>query len=129
MGPWFRELGFGFCYGAIIIKLYRIYAEFQTRKAHRVCVRDKDLLKYLSGVILVVIGYMAAWSALVLDSIDGIGNISGQVAATSILQEGKTFDGLKYLVCKELSWDYVTETGNKLLVNFLNLIQLAILFR
>lgn len=49
--PWFREIGFAFFYGSIIIKVYRIYAEFQTRKAHRVCVRDKDLLKYLMGIV------------------------------------------------------------------------------
>ncbi|RWS15613.1 sweet-taste receptor-like protein [Dinothrombium tinctorium] len=109
--PWFRELGFGFCFGAIVIKVYRIYAEFQTRKAHRVCVRDKDLLKYLGGIILVVIGYMASWSALVLDSINGITNISGERATTNILEEGKTSDGLRYTTCKELSWDYVTESG------------------
>ena len=31
-------------------------AEFQSRKAHRVHVRDKDLLKYLLGLVLVVMG-------------------------------------------------------------------------
>ena len=52
-----------------MIKLYRIYAEFQTRKAHRVCVRDKDLLKYLCSIILVIIGYMSAWSATYIGKI------------------------------------------------------------
>ena len=111
--PWLREVGFGFFYGSIIIKLYRILAEFQTRKAHRVCVRDKDLLKYLASIIMVIVGYLAAWTALILDAIDGFNNISGKVASTAILYEGSTSEGLHFLACKELSWNYVTETGNK----------------
>ena len=114
--PWLREVGFGLFYGSIIIKLYRILAEFQTRKAHRVCVRDKDLLKYLASIIMVIVGYLAAWTALILDAIDGFNNISGKVASTAILYEGTTSDGLHFLACKELSWNYVTETGTPLLV-------------
>ena len=109
--PWFREVGFGLFYGSVIIKLYRVLAEFQTRKAHRVCVRDKDLLKYLASVILVIVGYLAAWTALILDVIDGIDNIGSRVANSSILMEISTSDALKFRVCKELSWDYVTELG------------------
>ncbi|XP_053200998.1 probable G-protein coupled receptor 158 [Panonychus citri] len=110
--PWFREVGFGLCYGSITIKLYRIYAEFQTRKAHRVCVRDKDLLKYLIGIVMIVIGYMAAWSSLVIDSMNGLPSMSiGPRVGSLILQEGQTPDGLRYFICKELSWDYVTEAG------------------
>lgn len=51
--PWFRELGFATLYGAITLKIYRIVAEFQTRKAHRVCVRSKDLLRFVSALILI----------------------------------------------------------------------------
>jgi G protein-coupled receptor 158 len=117
--PWFREIGFAFCYGAIVIKVYRIFAEFQTRKAHRVCVRDKDLLKYLGGIILVVLGYMSAWTALVLDGIDNISSISWfdgvlnvNITGRNILEEKSTQFGLRYIVCRQLSWDYVTEIGN-----------------
>lgn len=109
--PWFREVGFGFVYGSIIIKLYRIYAEFQTRKAHRVCVRDKDLLKYLCAIILVIVGYMAAWSALILETIDGFANLVNESAEVYIIQIGRTVDNLKFVICKQLSWDYVTELG------------------
>ena len=109
--PWLREVGFGFFYGSIIIKLYRVLAEFQTRKAHRVCVRDKDLMKYLAAVILVIVGYLAAWTALIMDVIDGIHNIDGKVANTSILMEITAAEDLTFRVCKEFSWDYVTEVG------------------
>ncbi|CAG2119505.1 unnamed protein product, partial [Medioppia subpectinata] len=116
--PWFREVGFAFCYGAIVIKVYRIFAEFQTRKAHRVCVRDKDLLKYLGGIVLVVLGYMSAWTALVLDGIDDVsqinwfnGTVNLDIKGRNILEERSTLNGLRYIVCRQLSWDYVTEMG------------------
>lgn len=109
--PWLRELGFGFFYGSTIIKLYRILAEFQTRKAHRVCVRDKDLLKYLSAVIFVIVGYLAAWTALLLDAAEGFSNMSGKLVSSNIMMEAYTSDGLKFHFCRELSWYYVTEIG------------------
>lgn len=54
-------------YGSILIKLYRILTEFQTRKAHRVCLRDKDQIVYLLAIVFIVIGYMSAWTALMVD--------------------------------------------------------------
>lgn len=65
--PWLRELGFSIFYGSILIKLYRILTEFQTRKAHRVCFRDKDQIVYLLAIVLIVVGYMSAWTALMVD--------------------------------------------------------------
>jgi len=65
--PWLRELGFSIFYGSILIKLYRILTEFQTRKAHRVCLRDKDQVVYLVAIVLIVVGYMSAWTALMVD--------------------------------------------------------------
>lgn len=99
-----------------MIKVYRIYAEFQTRKAHRVCVRDKDLLKYLMGIVLIVFGYMSAWTALVIDGIDNMravnlfGN-SFNFTSKNILDEKFVENGLKFYVCRQLAWDYVTEIG------------------
>ncbi|XP_076339141.1 metabotropic glycine receptor-like isoform X1 [Tachypleus tridentatus] len=100
--PWFRELGFAIFYGSIVLKVYRILAEFQSRKAHRVCVRDKDLLKYLLGIVLVVMCYMAAWTAVVMDNI---------TRGHDIIDQHETLDGLKYFTCRALWWDYVTEGG------------------
>lgn len=65
--PWLRELGFSIFYGSILIKLYKILTEFQTRKAHRVCLRDKDQIVYLLAIVLIVVGYMSAWTALMVD--------------------------------------------------------------
>ena len=116
--PWAREIGFSICYGSILIKVYRIYSEFQTRKAHRVCVRDKDLLKYLAGIVLIVFGYMSAWTALVLDggagrSLNTFTTISDAWLFNSknILDERFLDNGLKFVLCRALAWDYVTEIG------------------
>ncbi|GLG96846.1 Probable G-protein coupled receptor CG31760 [Gryllus bimaculatus] len=107
--PWVRELGFVICYGAIILKLYRILIEFRTRKAHRWVVRDKDLLKYLLAMVIIVLGYMAAWTASNLNFIQ---------ENYSVLAVGRTADGARFLVCKALWWDYVTETGELLILLF-----------
>ena len=76
--------------------------EFRTRKAHRWVVRDKDLLKYLLGMVLMVFGYMAAWTATNLNFIQ---------ENYDILIVGTTYEGLQFHACKALWWDYVTETG------------------
>ncbi|KAH7945502.1 hypothetical protein HPB49_011417 [Dermacentor silvarum] len=105
--PWFREIGFIVLYGALLLKIYRILAEFRTRKAHRVCVRDKDLLKYLLGLVLVVAGYMSAWTAVVMDNWE---------KGHSILQVARAAghrSALRFLVCRALWWDYVTEFGTR----------------
>jgi len=58
--PWLRELGFTFCYGTIVLKIYRLLVEFRTRKAHRWVVREKDLLKYWTVMITCVLVYLTS---------------------------------------------------------------------
>jgi len=83
--------------------IFRLLAEFQSRKAHRVHVRDKDQLKYLCCVIVVVLGYMSAWVTVTLDHIR---------EGKTILDMGVTpDDNLNYHVCKSGWWDYVIEVG------------------
>ena len=79
-------------------------AEFQSRKAHRVHVRDQDLLKYLLGVVLVVVGYMSAWTAVNMDHVR---------EGNQMLDVGTTSDQLKYYICKAFWWDYVIEAGER----------------
>ncbi|XP_062590312.1 metabotropic glycine receptor-like [Saccostrea cucullata] len=109
MIPWFREMGFAVVYGSLVLKVYRLLSEFQSRKAHRVHVRDKDLLKYLCCVIIVVLGYMSAWTTVTYDHIN-----TGDV----ILEYGVTKDNLKYIVCKSGWWEYVVEIAELLFLLF-----------
>lgn len=82
--------------------VFRVLAEFQSRKAHRVQVRDKDLFKYLCCIVVVVIGYMAAWTAVTIDQGNG---------RTTLLQHSYTSQHLKYTMCQSTWWDYVVEVG------------------
>lgn len=76
-------------------------ADFQSRKAHRVHVQDKDLLKYLLLMVIVVLGYMAAWTAINLDHVnDNVPLVTSGVTVPA---------GLKYFVCRAHWWDYVIE--------------------
>lgn len=76
--------------------------EFRTRKAHRWVVRDKDLLKYLLGMVLIMLAYLAAWTAT---------NLNFLKEGFSLLTIGYTDSGLHFRACKPLWWDYVTEAG------------------
>lgn len=102
--PWFRELGFIVCYGAIILKLYRHLVEFRTRKAHRWVLRDVDLLKYLSSMIFAVVCYMSAFTASSMDLI--------QTAALEGLQEVQTN------TCQQMKWEFVTQFSEILILAF-----------
>ncbi|XP_063902350.1 metabotropic glycine receptor isoform X3 [Zophobas morio] len=107
--PWAREVGFIICYGAIILKLYRHLIEFRTRKAHRWVVKDTDLLKYLLIMVMSVLAYMAAYTSITLNFMQ---------ENYSLLYEGVTQDGVHYEACKSLWWDYVTETGELVILIF-----------
>ncbi|XP_015836028.1 metabotropic glycine receptor isoform X3 [Tribolium castaneum] len=107
--PWAREVGFIICYGAIILKLYRHLIEFRTRKAHRWVVKDTDLLKYLLIMIMSVLAYMAAYTSITLNFLK---------ENYSLLREEVTQDGVHYQACKPLWWDYVTETGELVILIF-----------
>ncbi|XP_026817982.1 probable G-protein coupled receptor 158 [Rhopalosiphum maidis] len=102
LAPWFRELGFVIFYGAIDLKLYRILMQFRTRKAHCWTITDKDLLKYLSFGVIVVIIYLTAWTAVSLNFFN-----EGWILLTHI----KTDDGFLYTMCKPQWWNHVTEFG------------------
>ncbi|CAL8105638.1 unnamed protein product [Calicophoron daubneyi] len=68
--PWLRELGFSVMYGVLIVKIYRVLTGFQSRKAHRVHIRNKDILKFLGLFIVTTFAYMIAWTAVNLDYIN-----------------------------------------------------------
>ncbi|KAI8775867.1 G-protein coupled receptor 158, partial [Biomphalaria glabrata] len=107
--PWLREMGFAIVYGVLVLKIYRILAEFQSRKAHRVHVRDKDLLKYLAVIMIVVIAYMSAWTAVNMDHLRN---------NSTILERLYTKDRLAYTLCRAMWWDYVIEAGEFIFLCF-----------
>ena len=89
----------------LCVSVCRILAEFQSRKAHRVHVRDKDLFKSLAVILVVVVGYMAAWTAVNVDHLE---------TGTKLIKTAMTPDRLSYVLCKSLWWDYAIELGESL---------------
>ncbi|XP_014676890.1 PREDICTED: probable G-protein coupled receptor 158 [Priapulus caudatus] len=80
--------------------VHRVLAEFQSRKARRVHVRDRDVFKYLAGIVLVVIGFMSAYGTVNMDHIrDGI----------NLIDIGQTVEETKFHICRLNWWDYVIE--------------------
>jgi hypothetical protein len=98
--PWLREFGFIICYGAIVLKLYRHLVEFRTRKAHRYVVRDLDLLRYLCAMIVAVLCYLAAFTALCFDYLD-----YSELIWNFEMENVTTLN-----MCKPLKWDYVSNS-------------------
>lgn len=96
---------------------FRVLCEFQSRKAHRVLVRDVDMLKYLCIIVLIVVGYMAAWTAVSVDHLH---------EGNTMIDHGMTPNNLKYEICKSRNWDYIVELGQHcclLLLLSLNLLK------
>jgi hypothetical protein len=85
--------------------LFRVLAEFQSRKAQRILLRDKDLLKYLLLLIIIVVGYLITWTVVTLDhTASGDGELiveTHQVTGSNMLN----------LYCKMGWWHYVIEAG------------------
>lgn len=98
--PWLREIGFIICYGAIVLKLYRHLVEFRTRKAHRWVVRDLDLLRYLCAMIVAVLCYLAAFTALCIDYLE--------FSELIWKMEGSDGSITTSNMCRPLKWDYVS---------------------
>ena len=61
-------------------------------------------------MVIVVFGYMSAWTAINLNFI--------KKENFSLLTTGTTLDGTQFESCKSAWWDYVTETSNTDVTSF-----------
>ncbi|XP_072180870.1 metabotropic glycine receptor-like [Diadema setosum] len=98
---WLRGWGFAIAYGMLVLKIYRKLAIFQTRSATRVLVRDRDVLKWLLLIILVLSGYLATWTTFSVQSMQYRGN--------DITAIGTDSQGMKFFTCAVEWWDYVID--------------------
>lgn len=88
----------------LIIYLTRVLAEFQTRKARRVHIRDKDLLKYWLTCLLISVIYLAAWTGI---NINYTRDQGVQLVVDVNLSQGGSQQQ-----CVVTGWSYVTK-GSK----------------
>ena len=84
--------------------MLRILVEFQSRKAHCVQLKDKDILRNLFFIVICVLGYLFAWTLADLDYAS-----EGFSLVTNTSLKGL----IQYPICKIKWWDYFIEIGNK----------------
>ena len=86
----------------IIELIFRILIEFQSRKAHCVQLKDKDILKILFFITICVFGYLTAWTLADFDyASEGF----------SLLTNTSLKGYIQYPICKIKLWDYFIEIG------------------
>ncbi|UJR28764.1 hypothetical protein I4U23_009990 [Adineta vaga] len=103
--PWLRELGFTIVYGTLILRIYKMLAEFQSRKAHCVQVKEKDILRILFFISISIIGYLLGWTLVNIDHANE--NIS---LGKYLLGNGYTLKDQTYFqTCRPRSWDYLLQ--------------------
>ncbi|CAF0741892.1 unnamed protein product [Adineta steineri] len=103
--PWLRELGFTIVYGTLILRIYKMLAEFQSRKAHCVQVKEKDILRILFFISISITGYLLGWTLVNIDHANE--NIP---LGKYLLGNGVTIKGrFSFQTCRPRSWDYLVQ--------------------
>ena len=82
-------------------------AEFQSRKAHCVQVKEKDILRILFFISISIIGYLLGWTFVNVDHTHE--NLS---LDEYLLGHGFTLKNKRYFqTCRPRSWDYLIQIG------------------
>ncbi|XP_057572562.1 probable G-protein coupled receptor 179 [Hippopotamus amphibius kiboko] len=105
---WVRLLGFATVYGTIILKLYRVLQLFLSRTAQRgPHLSSGRLLRRLGLLLLLVLGFLAVWTAGVLEQ---------GTQHTSLVTRGHTRTGRHFYLCHQDRWDYIMVVAEMLLL-------------
>ncbi|KAB0367613.1 hypothetical protein FD755_020937 [Muntiacus reevesi] len=105
---WVRLLGFATVYGTIILKLYRVLQLFLSRTAQRgPHLSSGRLLRRLGLLLLLVLGFLAVWTAGVLEP---------GIQHTSLVTRGHTHTGRHFYLCHHDRWDYIMVVAEILLL-------------
>ncbi|XP_032313756.1 probable G-protein coupled receptor 179 [Camelus ferus] len=105
---WVRLLGFAIVYGTIILKLYRVLQLFLSRSAQRgPHLSSGRLLRRLGLLLLLVLGFLAVWTAGVLEQ---------GIQHTPVVTQGHTPTGRHFYLCHHDRWDYIMVVAEMLLL-------------
>uniref|UniRef100_A0A8C3YBY1 G protein-coupled receptor 179 n=1 Tax=Catagonus wagneri TaxID=51154 RepID=A0A8C3YBY1_9CETA len=105
---WVRLLGFAIVYGTIILKLYRVLQLFLSRSAQRgPHLSSGRLLRRLGLLLLLVLGFLAIWTAGVLER---------GIQHTFLVTQGHTPTGRHFYLCHHDRWDYIMVVAEMLLL-------------
>ena len=82
-------------------------AEFQSRKAHCVQVKEKDILRILFFVSISIIGYLLGWTLVNIDH----SNENTPLGEYLLGHGFTTKDKLHFETCRPRSWDFLVQMG------------------
>ncbi|XP_007531015.1 probable G-protein coupled receptor 179 [Erinaceus europaeus] len=104
---WVRLLGFAIVYGTIILKLYRVLQLFLSPSAQRgPHLSSGRLLRSLSLLLLLVLGFLAVWTAGTLERNQHL----------PLVIRGHTPTGRHFYLCHHDRWDYIMVVAEMLLL-------------
>lgn len=82
-------------------------AEFQSRKAHCVQVKEKDILRILLFISISIVGYLLGWTFVNIDHSNEMISLDDY-----LLGHGQTLKHKRYFrTCRPRSWDYLLHIG------------------
>ena len=84
----------------------RVLAEFQSRKAQRILLRDRDIIKYLLVFVVVVVAYMVTWTVVSLED-----HVTAHSQSRLVETRHVTGGNVALAYCKLGWWHYVIEIG------------------
>jgi len=85
----------------------RMLAEFQSRKAHCVQVKEKDILRILFFISIAIIGYLLGWTFVNIDHAHEDLSLNDY-----LLGHGHTYREKRYFrTCQPRSWDFLVQMG------------------
>ena len=85
----------------------RMLAEFQSRKAHCVQVKEKDILRILFFMAISIIGYLLGWTLVNIDHSNENVTLGKYLLGSGLIEK----DNLHFQTCRPRSWDYLIQFG------------------
>ena len=83
-------------------------AEFQSRKAHCVQVKEKDILRILFFISISIIGYLLGWTFVNIDHSNEDISLGKYLLGTGFTRNEKRY----FQTCRPHSWDYLVQFGS-----------------
>jgi hypothetical protein len=90
-----------------LIYFSRMLAEFQSRKAHCVQVKEKDMLRILFFMTISIVGYLLGWTLVNVDHSHENVSLNKYLLGRGMTDKERLF----FQTCRPRSWDYLVQFG------------------
>ncbi|XP_066968512.1 probable G-protein coupled receptor CG31760 [Macrobrachium rosenbergii] len=95
---WTRHLGFCITFSSLLMKTWRVSLTYRVKSAHKIKLTDKQLLQWLTPVLLIMLIYLGCWT----------------ISATPRAEDIKDYNGLRFKQCQYNWWDHSLAVGDML---------------